>query len=1136
MRTRRGPWRGLLAAVLVGSLLPAGVGPGAGTAAPTGTAGPRAASAGSPSGGVAGAGEVARDLVLVTGDRVTLNPTGAVGIEPGEGRDGINFATYRDPDGHVHVVPSDAEDLLARGELDRNLFDVTTLAEYGYDSRGGGTPLIVTYARIGDSPVARGRFAKGGARLTRELPSVRGAAVESSPGTAAKLWNEITTEVATGAGRRKLRDEIGQVWLDRRLSLHLESSVPQVGAPTAWAAGYDGTGAKIAVLDSGIDATHPDLAGKVVAARNFTSEADARDLLGHGTHVASIAAGTGAASDGTRRGVAPGAALLNGKVCTAAASNNCPESAIIAGMQWAAQQGADVVNLSLGGLDTVGVDPMEQAVNTLTAQYGTLFVVSAGNRGPGEMTVETPSTADAALSVGAVGDDDFLPYFTARGPRIGDTAIKPDLTAPGVSITAAASSTAPSTPPGEFYVANEGTSMAAPHVAGAAAILAQRNPEWTATQLKSALLGSAQPHDPTPVIEQGAGRLDIARGYDQRLLADPPSLSLGRQQHPHHDDPVLNRTVTYTNTGTSAITLSLELTTRDPNGSAAPAGMFSLGASSVTVPAGGSAALRFTADTALNGPEGHYGGTITATAADGVRVVTPYAVDRAVAGGEVTFRHLNSVGEPTSERSTILFSLDGGEDYFLGTESEPITRYIRAGTYLLQSWITDSADFESRQTMLVDPSVRIDGDQTITLDARRGRPVDVDITDDPNEGTVSVELGYWWRDNAGNMRSYSNLLDGGRPLAFGQVDPEQRTPGLTSFLNITLAAPGPGGDFVNSPRSYHLVRRFEQYVPTGFTQTHSTASLARVDARLGESTPNTRGNKTSYPSFGEQRWAGQFAIQFDLPFTHTEYYSAAAGLRWFSTFGDHHPATRTSTISLQSAPRAYRAGTIVTEGWNEPVLGPSYSALLLPSDGVHRTGDTIHLDPTLIGDGSGHSGWSNATPRYTLRRNGTVIADSTDGPWPDVTVPATRSTFLLEGRVEPMAPAELSTLVTAVWTFRSGTASGSTPVRLPLWTVSFRPALDENNVAKSGTTFRLPATLAAQPGSTPGSVRKVTVQYSTDDGRSWRNATVTGSGNTRTVAVRHPNTSGFVSLRATVTDSANNSVKQTVIRAYRIAP
>ena len=1075
--------------------------------------------------------EGTRVVTLFTGDRVTLNSTGSVTIDPAENRRGIHFSTYRDAEGHVHVVPSDAENLVVEDKLDRNLFDVTALAAYGYDSSRGSTPLIVKYGKNG-GPAARGRFGNGRAGLTRDLPSVGGAAVESSSATAASFWNEITT----GTGRRELRAEIGGVWLDRKLSLHLDSSVPQVGAPTAWAAGYDGTGAKVAVLDSGIDTTHPDLVGKVIAAENFTSEPDTRDMLGHGTHVASIVAGTGAASGGAYKGVAPGASLLNGKVCIMAASDNCQESAIIAAMQWAARQGADVVNLSLGGADTVGIDPMEEAVNTLTAQHGTLFVVSAGNRGAGEMTVESPSTADAALSVGAVRDDDYLADFSARGPRIGDTAIKPDLTAPGQSITAAASSTGVSTPPGESYVQFDGTSMAAPHVAGAAAILAERNPEWTGAQLKSALMGSVQPHEPTPVFEQGAGRLDIGRGYDQTVFADPPSLSLGRQHHPHNDDPVLERTVTYTNTGTSSLTLNLALTTRDPIGGAAPAGMFSLSASSLTVPAGGGATVRFSANTALDGPEGPYGGTITATAGDNLRVVTPYAVDRAVAGGEVTFRHLNSVGEPATSRSTILFSLDGGQDYFLGTESEPMTRYIGQGTYFLQSRIGDSTDPDARESLLVNPSLRIDRDQTITLDARMARPIVVDVTDDPNERPLSVELGYSWLDTAGNTRTYSNLFDAGsNPIAFGQVDPDQRTAGLSSFLNITLAQPGPGEGFFNSPRSYHLVQRFAQYIPTGFTQGYPTASLARVNTRLAESAPNTQGNKSSYPFFGDQLWAGQFAIGFDLPFNHTEYYSTGNGLRWFSTFADFHSASRASTISLQSAPRAYTAGTTVTEGWNEPVLGPSFSALAAPSDGVHRTGNTIHLDPTTLGDGFGHSGWG-ASPQYTLRRNGTIVASNTDGPWPDVTVPASRSTYRLEGTVERPAPAELSTRITAAWTFSSRSPNGGATVRLPLWTASFRPTLNDSNVARAATRFTFPATLAAQPGSTPGSLRTVTVQYSTNDGASWTNATVSGSGRARTVSVTHPNTTGFVSLRATLTDSAGNSAEQTVIRAYKIAP
>ncbi|MFI6757512.1 S8 family serine peptidase, partial [Micromonospora sp. NPDC050417] len=317
-------------------------------------------------------------------------------------------------DGGLRVLPSDVVPYVSAGTLDADLFDVQELIANGYgDANSAGLPLIVRYREP-----AGARAVIAGTTGARSLPSIGGAALVAGKSSLADFWRTTVPADSAGATVRSgtaaapaLGAGISQIWLDGRIRSTLDRSTAQIGTPAAWQAGYDGTGVKVAVLDTGIDQSHPDVAGRVTAARNFTDSVDATDHHGHGTHVASTVAGTGAASGGSRRGVAPGASLLVGKVLDDNGSGY--ESWIISGMEWAAAQGAAVVSMSLGGTPGEGGDPLSEAVDRITAESDTLFVVAAGNEGT-DYSVGTPGTAASALTVGAVDRDESLAPFSSR--------------------------------------------------------------------------------------------------------------------------------------------------------------------------------------------------------------------------------------------------------------------------------------------------------------------------------------------------------------------------------------------------------------------------------------------------------------------------------------------------------------------------------------------------------------------------------------------------------------------------------------------------------------------------------------------------------------------------------------------------
>ncbi|MGC1214674.1 MAG: S8 family serine peptidase, partial [Micromonospora sp.] len=738
-------------------------------------------------------------VTLITGDVVELDEAApgrlAATVRPAPGREKIAFHTLS-VDGSLRVLPADVVPYLASGVLDADLFDVEELVADGFgDSASGRLPLIVRYSDGGADRV--GTLA---AEMTdvRPLPSIDGAALAVGKKELAGLWSSLRAPqpgVAAATASGRLGGGIERIWLDGRVRPVLDRSVAQIGAPTAWAAGRDGAGVRVAVLDTGVDAGHPDLADRIADSRDFTDSGSVADGHGHGTHVASTIAGSGAASAGTRKGVAPGARLLIGKVLDDYGAGY--DSWIIAGMEWAARSGAKVVSMSLGGAPTDGTDPMSQAVNDLTAETGTLFVVAAGNSGS-DYSVGSPGAADAALTVGAVDRDDTLADFSSRGPRVGDNALKPEITAPGVGIVAArAAGTTMGSPVDDRYTAASGTSMATPHVAGAAAILAQEHPDWRAAQLKDALVSTARTAAGQTVFAQGGGRVDVARAFGQRVYASAVA-DFRRIVPGQTTGDGLRREVAYTNVTDRAQTLQLHLDVRNIDRNADEPDGFAIAADQVTVPAGGTVRVPVTADPAKL-DRGRHGGWLVATGPDGVEIRTALAGTLSGPRHTVTFRALDRAGQPTSVPVVALFGEQPESDSigWLPARGE-VTFTVEEGPYLLHALIEDGAPLDEQSTLVTDPQVPVTRDLEITLDARKGTPVRIET---PRPAEQQATLAYYVHRTFGNGR---------------QVDHGVMQFSTIQQLNVTPTRPATEGEYEFASR-WQLVAPMVDARVTGVT-------------------------------------------------------------------------------------------------------------------------------------------------------------------------------------------------------------------------------------------------------------------------------------------------------------------------------
>jgi len=428
----------------------------------------------------------------------------------------------------------------------------------------------------GRRPALRSRGSTSYLRdLTRDQHALETRIERAVPGAAVRWRYRVVLNglavVAPASARHRIAalPGVADVYASTRYHRSLFRSPAVIGAPQLWGPtlATAGDGIKIGVIDDGVDRTHPFFSpagfamppgypkgnrayttAKVIVARAFPPQgADWRyakvpfDPIEseHATHVAGIAAGdNGTPAPGPSgpvkvSGVAPHAYLGNYRVLTIPTDDfgldgNSPE--IVAGIEQAVRDGMDVINLSLGEPETTpSRDIVVRAIDGAAAT-GVVPVIAAGNdfEALGSGTVDSPGSAAGAITAAAATKSGTIAGFSSAGPTPVSLRLKPDVTAPGVSVL----SSVPARYGTWGYL--DGTSMAAPHVAGAAALLRERHPTWTVAQIKSALVLTGNPVrglartgrevDPT---REGGGMIWLPRADHPLVFASPASLSFG---------------------------------------------------------------------------------------------------------------------------------------------------------------------------------------------------------------------------------------------------------------------------------------------------------------------------------------------------------------------------------------------------------------------------------------------------------------------------------------------------------------------------------------------------------------------------------------------------------------------------------
>jgi hypothetical protein len=456
------------------------------------------------------------------------------------------------------------------------------------------------------------------------------------------------------------------------------------------------------------------------------------------------------------------------------------------------------------------------------------------------------------------------------------------------------------------------------------------------------------------------------------------------------------------------------------------------------------------------------------------------------------------------------------------------------------------------------PALVVEGPVQQTFDARTAAPVSVGV-ERPDARLVEsqISVGYRFgpevhelvgRIPVGVLVGGSRVGDPDLSHVFVIGSAAGNDDAFNTIVYSLWARPtgGGGGDpvasFHNSPYRYSLGQVIPREVPASPSWKVKDSELGQAKSTYAFNQDGATGLTISDIEILGGPWFNPVppGVSSDLPFARADLFTP--GVVWFHNFLQNDSGQRTLLDQAVNR-RIYTAGATVDEPWNLGPFGPGFGVpLTLFDQPAYRSGDRLSVMVPMFSEGVvSHYGFATfVNGEQVLYREGTEIAF---GTWPGrlrVDVPPEPATYRLKIDVSQLAEVPSSRLATRVigsWVFGSAQVDGTAKRPLPLMAVRYSPALDDRNRAPSEGPFPIPITVERPIGETSATTSSLAIEASFDDGQTWSAVPVAGSGMHWTATVTHPPlgaTSGFVSLRATATDTAGNSATQTIIRAYEL--